>query len=1021
MASMIVFGALSFRSLGVSQLPDVDFPYVNVSLNFEGAAPEVMELDVIEPVESALMGVDGIRTISSTARSGVANISVEFEIEKNIDVAIQEVQSKLGQVQRVLPSGVEPPIITKSNPEDQPILWLSVSSNTLKPAALMAYVRDHVRDDFSKLPGVSDVNLGGYVDPAVRVWVDPKKLQRYALSILDVIKSIQTEQKEFPSGRFESTATESNVRTLGEVNRVEDLGQLQLTRRGGLPIYAALPLSSVATVELGLEEVRRRARAMGNPAVGLGIKKQRGENSVAIARAVRAQIEKTKSQLPEGLEIGINFDSTTFIDDSIHELILTIALASLLTSLVCWLFLGTWTSTFNVILAIPTSLLATFLVLKFFNFTLNTFTLLALSLAVGIVVDDAIMVLENIFRHKEMGKSRVFAALDGANEISFAAMVATLAIIAIFLPVAFMDGLIGKYFFQFGVALSAAVAFSLVEAITLTPMRCGQFLATETSNNILVKNFERGFARAQKQYERMIPVVLEHRWKTLAVGCLVSILGCLSFIPLKKEFSPPQDQSRLLMRVRLPEGSSLDATDAKTLLVENIVARRADVVRYFGSVGGFGGGDVNTSMIFVTLKEIQDRKLSQQQIAEELRAECKKIDGVKVVIQDLSLGGFGGGRGFPVEFSLQGNEWNELIDASLEMTKLMEELGTVSDIDSDYRGATSEVRIFPSRLRAQERGVSISDIGAAVSATLSGTVAGKLTLEGRRFDIRVKAEELKDESLERISKILVPNNRGELIPVSEVAEVRREPALLSISRSDRVRTIKMFANLAPGAAQNEVMAKLEKLAKAKLPASVKFVSSGSSQQFKDSFRSLMFALVLGILISYMILAAQFNSFVHPLTILSVLPLSVTGAGAGLFVFSQSLNVYSLIGILLLMGIAKKNSILIVEFANQLRDRGQSVEAAVLEATKSRLRPILMTSLSTIVGALPAALASGAGSETRIPMAVTVIGGVLLSTLLSLFVVPALYLVMHRWEGAPKDDPIGSAGPKKTALPKPASV
>ncbi|MBX9765950.1 MAG: efflux RND transporter permease subunit, partial [Bdellovibrionales bacterium] len=521
MASMIVFGALSFRSLGVSQLPDVDFPYVNVSLNFEGAAPEVMELDVIEPVESALMGVDGIRTISSTARSGVANISVEFEIEKNIDIAIQEVQSKLGQVQRVLPSGIEPPIVTKSNPEDQPILWLSVSSKTMQPAALMAYVRDNVRDDFTKLPGVSDVNLGGYVDPAVRVWVDPKKLRKYALSILDVVKSIQTEQKEFPSGRFESGTTESNVRTLGEVIRVDDLGDLQITRRGGQPIYAPLPLKSVATVEMGLDEVRRRARAMGNPAVGLGIKKQRGENSVAIARAVRAQMEKTKAKLPEGLDIGINFDTTTFIDDSIHELILTIALAAILTSLVCWLFLGTWTSTFNVILAIPTSLLATFLVLRFFNFTLNTFTLLALSLAVGIVVDDAIMVLENIFRHKEMGKTKVVASLDGANEISFAALVATLAIIAIFLPVAFMDGLIGKYFFQFGVALSAAVAFSLIEAITLTPMRCGQFLTSQASNNRFVKSFEAGFARLQRAYERVIPVVLKHRWKTLLAGIAV--------------------------------------------------------------------------------------------------------------------------------------------------------------------------------------------------------------------------------------------------------------------------------------------------------------------------------------------------------------------------------------------------------------------------------------------------------------------------------------------------------------------
>ena len=999
MASMIVFGALSFRSLGVSQLPDIDFPYVNVSVAFEGAAPEVMELDIIEPIESALMGVGGIRTLSSTARSGVANISVEFEIEKNIDIAVQEVQSKLSQVQRVLPSGVEPPIVTKSNPEDQPILWLSVSSTTMSPATLMAYVRDSVRDDFAKLPGVADVMLGGYVDPAVRVWVDPKKLQKYSLSILDVVRSIQSEQKEFPSGRFETEQAESNVRTLGEVGQIEELKDLQITRRGGQPIFSPLPLKTVAHVEMGLDEVRRRARAMGNPAVGLGIKKQRGENSVSIARAVRAQMERSKAKLPEGLDIGINFDTTTFIDDSIYELILTIALASILTSLVCWLFLGTWTSTLNVVLAIPTSLLATFLVLRFFGFTLNTFTLLALSLAVGIVVDDAIMVLENIFRHREMGKNRLTAALDGANEISFAAMVATLAIVAIFLPVAFMDGLIGKYFFQFGVALSAAVAFSLLEAITLTPMRCGQFLAADTSQSRLVKGFESGFSWIQKAYIGFVPQVLEHRGKTLFAGVLISVLGSLSFISIKKEFSPPQDQSRLLLRVRLPEGSSLDATDAMAKRVEDTISRRDDVVRYFGSVGGFGGGDVNTAMIFITLKPIAERRLSQQEIADELRKEFRGLDGAKVVIQDLSLSGFGGGRGFPVEFSLQGNDWSELIESSLKMTKAMEGLGTVTDIDSDYRGSTSELRILPDRAKAQLRGVSISDIGAAVSATLGGTIAGKLTSGGRRFDIRVKAQESRDADFSRVSQISIPNNRGELIPLGELAEVKREPALLSISRSDRVRTIKMFASLAPGSAQNEVMAHLEQESKKVLPPSVKFVSSGSSQQFKDSFQSLLFALFLGVVISYMILAAQFNSFVHPFTILSVLPLSVTGAGAALLAFSQSLNVYSLIGILLLMGIAKKNSILIVEFANQLREQGMDVRGAVLEATRSRFRPILMTSLSTVVGAIPAALASGPGSETRIPMAVAVIGGVVVSTLLSLFVVPALYLILQR---KPKD-------------------
>ncbi|MGE3973926.1 MAG: efflux RND transporter permease subunit [Bdellovibrionales bacterium] len=990
MASLILFGGISFSRMGVSQLPDVDFPNVNISYALEGAAPEVMETTVVDPVEDVLMSIAGIENISSTARSGSASINLEFDLNKNIDVAVQEVQTALGRAQRRLPADVEPAVITKSNPEDQPIMWLGVSTDRMETPEFMAYVRDHLKDKFSTVPGVTEVFLGGYVDPALRVWISAKKLNQYSLTVDDVLNTISTESVELPSGRIETHEKEINVRTLGEANTAEGFRKLVISRRGGGANYNPITLGQVTIVEDGLSDIRRKSRIMGKPAIGLGIRKQRGSNAVGVGDAVLKRMEEVKKQLPEGMQIGVNFDGTKFIRESVRELNMTLLEAGLLTALVCWLFLGSWTATLNVILAIPTSIVGTFIILYALGFTLNTFTLLGLSLAIGIVVDDAIMVLENIVRHRELGKSKLESATIGAREIYFAALSATVAIIAIFLPVAFMKGLIGKYFFEFGITISVAVALSLLEALTLTPMRCSQFLKVEHRTTRIGRFVENAFQSLAASYQKLLPFLLRHRVVTLLLALVVFLASLPIAKFLSKEFVPPQDQGTLMVRLQAPEGSSLDYTDAKVMELEKILSSKPEVERYFVSVGGFGGGQVNTAMAFITLKPKNKRTISQQDLAEVLRAEFKNIKGARVFVQDPSLSGFGGGRSFPVDVSLRGPDWTKLGELSTQMKEEMEKTGIMVDVDSDFRSGMPEVQVIPDREKARLYGVSFMDINKTINSLIGGSLAGQFSRDGRRYDVRVRLLADERDETTSITRLFVRNNRGELIPLSSIVKIEEKTSLQSVSRKNRERAISVYSNLKPGTSQTDAITKVQEIANRILPKEYNIVVGGSSQTFQESMQSLIFALVLGLLVSYMVLASQFNSFIDPITVLLALPFSVTGAFIFLLIGGQSINIYSMIGIILLMGIVKKNSILLVDFTNQARDQGKDIHHALIDACPTRLRPILMTSFATIAGALPAALSLGAGAETRVPMAMSVIGGVLVSTFLTLLVVPCFY-------------------------------
>ncbi|MDX6767300.1 MAG: efflux RND transporter permease subunit [Candidatus Methylacidiphilales bacterium] len=997
MAGLIVFGAISLGRLGVSYMPDVDFPQLDIEVTWEGAAPEIMEAELVDQIEQKVIAVEGLKELRSNIRQGAANITMEFVIGRDIDAAVQEVQSALTQVR--LPLNVDPPVLRKQNPEDDPIMWIGLSSS--RPFRdLIEYIDLYVADQFQTLPGVGELLRFGFTERNLRVHVRNHDLQRLQLSVLDVVTAVRREHSEIAAGYIENSQNEINLRTMGEGLTAEQVGNILITQRGGQPIYdTTIRLRDVADVVDDLADARRILLIDGRKAVGLGIKKQRGSNEVAVATEVIRKVEELKRTLPEDIKIRINVDFTRFVVQSIHYTEKELVIASLLTAVICFLFLGNWSSSVNVLLSIPTSILGTFIVIYFMGFTLNLFTMLALTLVIGIVVDDAIMVLENIVRHFQMGKSRVGAARDGAREITFAAVAASVAVMAIFLPVAFMEGVIGKFFFQFGVTISAAVALSLLEAVTLTPMRCSQ-LMVRSSDNIITRTSDRILGFLGTAYGRGLRICLDHRWKVVTGSFVLFALSLLSFRSLRQEFVPTQDQNFFRMALQTPVGSSLENTFQKAVEVEKYLKSRDDVARYLISVGG-QNGQSNSLFVPVVLIPKDQRKKTQSQIMDEFRRDLpQKAPGVRILaLTDLSSRGLvSRNQSPPVEFNIRGTEYSDLKKAAAEITRQMEATGLMVDVDTNYREGQPEVRIVPDREAAALRGVSMDDLGQTVLAAMGGLREGKFTSDARRYDVRIRLRA--DERLQPadIEKLQIRTSFGELIPLSDVVKLEPVKTVQSIARVDRQRSITIRAALATGVSQSTAIAECERISRSVLPEGYSFHLEGSSQTFQDSFKSLNFVFVLGLIAAYMVLASQFNSFIHPVTVLLALPFSVTGAFLILLATGQSINLFSMIGLILLAGIVKKNSILLVEFTNQVREHEHlPVRPALEKACPIRLRPILMTSFATMGAAIPTALSTAPGSEARVPMALTIIGGVAVSTSFTLFVVPCAYSLFARFE------------------------
>jgi multidrug efflux pump len=988
MAATVVFGIVAASRIGISQFPDVDFPTINVSVVYEGAAPEVIENDIVEVLEESLAQVEGMKSLTSVSRMGSAYVMIELDLSRNVDIALQDVQTKVSQVVRRLPRDIDPPVISKSNPEDQPIIAISLAG-PFPQRVLSDYVRYGLREKLQTIPGVGEITFMGALDRNVRVWLDASKLDEKGLTVTDVITALQREHVELPAGRLETPGREMNVRVLGEALDLDTLRHIVVREVNGSPIY----IGDVSLVEDGFEDVRRMARVNGVMGQGLMLKKQRGANAVAVAQAAKDAIAEYQKTLPEGMTVNTIFDSTQFIKESVTEIQFELILSVLLTALVCWMFLGSLSSTLNVILAIPMSLLGTIAIIYFLGFTFNTFTLLGLALAVGIVVDDAIMVMENIFRHREGGKGLVKAALEGTHEIAFAALAATLAVVAIFVPVIFMKGIIGRFFLQFGITLCLAVLLSYVEAVTLAPARCSQFLKTTREGRNRIGRFvDKEFRRLESGYGRLLGGGLRRPGLILALAAVLFAGSLVVFKFLPGEFVPSQDLSRLAIRFQTAVGSDITETDRLMKKAEAVLYSRPEVTQVFSFVGG--GSSINMGSIYANLVPPKERKLSQAEISAALRRELNSIPGVRAVIQDLSQQGFTAQRGFPVEFSVRGSNWDELVDLSQKIMTQVAASGLVVDMDTDYQLGMPELQVEPDRAVVSDVGVSIDDVAQTMNALVGGLRVGKYSTGGRRIDVRLKLLAAQRTRPEDIARLKVRTKNGDLIPLSSLVRSHERPALQAITRRDRERAISIYANVAPGHSQQEALQYVQSLSRG-MPVGYRIVLGGASVAFKESMSSLIFALFLGIAIAYMILASQFNSYKDPVTVITILPLSIAGAAFALLVARQTLNVFSMIGLLLLMGIVKKNSIILVDYANAFRAQGFDAKEAMRRAGPIRLRPILMTATATLMAAIPPALGLGPGSEIRMPMAIAVIGGLVLSTMLSLLVVPAFYVLADK--------------------------
>ena len=998
MSALMFFGVICFFQLGVSQLPEATQPVLTISASWVGAAPEVMETEIVNPIEQAVISVQGVQDIESNMRQGTASIKLTFETSKDIDAAVQETNSKLRSVK--LPDDVLPPTISKINTDDHPIMWLAIMSTKRSFQEMLKFVDLNLRDRMRVIPGVGDVILGGWADRNLRVWVDNNKLLARQLTILDIRNTLRMENSETSSGTLENGHDEANVRTMGEALTPEQMGDLLITQRGGARIYHSdIHLRDVATIEDSLADTRSLARSDGKITLGVGIQKQHGENDVKVGKAVRAFVDEVNKELAvtdPDLHMEVNFDGTRFTSDAINETELTVLLSVLVTGLVCWAFLGSWTSTFNVLLSIPTSALGTFIVMDMLGFTLNFFTLLGMSLAIGIVVDDAIMVLENIVRHFHMGKTARQAALDGAREITFAATAATISVIAVFIPVLLVNGFIGVFLFQFGMTISTAVGLSLLEAITLTPMRCSQFMTAKEDEYKFAVFVNRIFTAFAAFYGRALDLSLKHRWKIISAALGLFALSMLSIMWITKEFMPTQDIGVFLIQFQTPVGSSLTFTSNKAAEMEKIFQGYPAIVHYFVNAGGFEGGETNKGMSFVSLKARGERTQSQQQIMDSIRDEIKKR-----IPKDFDAflinpsGSFGGAkRGTTIELSVRGPDYGVLKEKVAELTKRFTDSGYMTDVDTDFRDGVTEVHVEPDREKAAASGVSVQDIADTINTAIGGVRQGYFTNGIRRYDVRIRLLPEQWRTTSDINKLLVRTGYGELIPLSSVTNITEEKKLLTITREMRERAINIYANSATGKSLDETMAFARKTAKDTLPDGYTMIEVGASKDVVDAFVSFVFTLVMGLLISYMILAIQFNSFIHPIPVMIALPFSLTGAFLSLLVTHNSLNLYSFIGIVVLMGITLKNSILLVEFFNkQRRDYGRSLREAILIGGPIRLRPIVMTSAATVAASIIPALGIGPGAEVRVSMAVVIIGGVCVSTLFSLLVVPCLYDLM----------------------------
>ncbi|OQY66094.1 MAG: hypothetical protein B6D46_11500 [Polyangiaceae bacterium UTPRO1] len=1004
---IVLAGAIALPRLSNRELPDVDPPVVSVSTIYTGAAPEVVETSVTQPLEDELIGIDGIRHLTSLSREQVSEITIEFDLDRNVDEAANDVRDRVARVRGTLPDEVKDPVVAKSDADASPIIWMALASDRYGQLELSTMAETRLKDRLSKLPGVATIIIAGERRHAMRVWVDNVRLTAANLTVAEIAEALARENVDLPSGRVEGARREFTVRTLGEVASAEDFRALVVAERAGEPIR----LGDVARVEVGPEDDRNYVRFDKKPSVALGVVRQSKANTVAVADAVLREVAMLRRELPAGVSLDVAYDQSTFIRRSVADVTRTIFEAVLLVVGVIYLFLRSLRATLVPAVAIPVSVVGTFAFLYALGFSINTLTLMGLTLAIGLVVDDAIVVLENVTRWVEAGTPPREAAHRGMREISFAVLATTISVIAVFLPLAFLTDQTGRLFREFGVTVAAAVAISGFVALTLAPMMCARLVRPATAAHGLKRRLERGLDLLIDAYRRLLGIALAWRRACVAAGVAWFVFGLWLLQTAPREFVPTADRGNILVITESPEGSTIGDTDHYQRQVEDIVLSAPNVAKGFSVValGNTGPGNVNQGAMFVTLDPWEERAHSQQSIITGLFPRLHRVAGMLAFpISPPSLGTSFDAT--PVSLVVQGPDVRQLAAFADEVVRRTKALPGFVNVRSDLVLNKPQIVVAIDRNRAADLGVSVRTIASTLQILLGGLDLSTFKLEGETYKVMVQLEEAFRRRPGELLELYVRGKNQDLIPLQSVVRIRESTAPRGLPHFDRLRAATLSATLLPGVPLGTALDRIRTIAADVIgdAPGYRLAFSGESEDFYESGNALAFAYLLAVVIIYLVLAAQFESVWHPAVLMIAVALSFTGALATLALTGNTLNLFSQIGLVMLIGLVTKNSILIVEFANQLREQGRDLASAIFEASVTRFRPILMTAIATVVGILPIAVGSGAGGELRAPLGVAVAGGMVFATVLTIFVVPAAYLVLENARGRLRRAPLRTA-------------
>lgn len=1000
---LIAFGLVAFERLPLREYPDIDPPIVSISTSYAGASASIVETRITQVIENRISGVEGIKYISSSSEDGRSRITIEFDISRDIEDAANDLRDRVSRLLDNLPEEADPPEVQKTDSSDEVIFWFSLMSDKMNGLELTDYAKRYLEDRFSILSGVASVRIGGGLEYSMRVWIDRQKLAARNLTVADIEDALRSENVELPAGDIESIDRQFTVRLQRSYKTADDFKNLVISR--GDSGYL-VRLGDVATVEKGPIEDRTTFRGNGQSMVGIGIIKQSKANTLSVVEAAKKEAAFIIPTLPAGLELKESYDTSVFIAQAIHEVYLTLGIAVGLVILVIYVFLGSVRATIVPAVTLPVSLIATSILLYAMGFSVNLLTLLGIILAIGLVVDDAIVVLENIYRRLEAGETPLVAAYHGTRQVGFAVLATTIVLVAVFVPITFLEGDLGRLFSEFAMTVAVAVLFSMLVALTLCPMLASKLLRHNTGG--FAQLVDRVFGKFRSSYEWLLSKILYSRiGMSLVILIFAGILGASAWIYqyIPSEYAPKEDRGVFIVNLTGPEGASysymktyVDEAEKILLpLVEKGEAKRV-LVR---APGGFGSASFNSASVIVTLNDWSVRRPGYV-IMDELREKLSKLTGVRV--STVMRQGLAGGSSRPVQFVIGGGTYEELAKwRDMVIEKVNQNNPGLVGIDYDYKETKPQLNIVIDKNRAADLGVSITTIGETLETMLGSRSVTTYIEDGEEYDVILEGQRDSQRTPGDIQNIYVRSDKsGELIPLASLVKIDEFADSNKLNRYNRIRSITLDAGLAEGYTLGEALKYLEGVVRETLPETAVIDYKGESLSFKRSGGSLYFVFALGLVVVFLVLAAQFESYVHPFVIMLTVPLAVAGALGGIYLSGGSLNIYTQIGLIMLVGLASKNGILIVEFTNQLRDQGVEFKKSIIDASALRLRPIIMTSVTAIAGAVPLVISTGAGSETRVAIAVVIMYGVAASTIFTIFIVPVAYAILARKTGSPGD-------------------